>query len=143
MSHRHTFLLLSLVLNAGALRAQQTSGQACPAPFSSIALPNAKLIGAIQDGDKWTNPSVIVSADGYELILHGQPRSAERMSLAELRQHLVALPVASWPLGRVMAGSQNGLMTYESDRPIVARRISELRAVLAGLCVRFDQWPSS
>ncbi|MDP9123213.1 MAG: hypothetical protein M3N82_01185 [Pseudomonadota bacterium] len=140
MWRRQFILLIGLLPNIGALQAQQVPGQSCPAHFSSIAPPDDKRIGAIDDAVNWTNAFVVVDADGYVLILHGRARSDQRMSLATLRRRLTQLPAGAWPLGRVVAGSENGV-SPETDGPIVVRRLAELRALLKTLCLRFDQWP--
>jgi hypothetical protein len=134
-------VLLSILLNATALQAQaSSSNQDCPAPFSSIAPPNDKLIGKIGYAENWRNPYVMVSAEGYELILRSRPRSDERMSLDEMRRRLEILAASEWPLGRVVAVQENGLA---SRRSIVTQRIGELRLLLKTLCLRFDPWPSA
>ena len=142
MSLRQIIFLLVVMLSTSALQAQQVQGQVCPAHFSSIAPPFDERIGTILDARNWTNAYVMVNADGYELILPGQERSDRRISLAVLKRRLVELPAGAWRLGRVVAGSQN-VVSQESDGPIVARRLAELRGLLKTLCLRFDQWPSA
>lgn len=143
MSLHRRYLVLGVLLgNANVLHAQQDPGQVCIGRISSIPPPDDKQIATIHDAKDWTNAYVMVSGDGYELILHGEPRTSKRLSLAELRRRLINLPSRAWPLGRVVAVQQNAL-SRASERQAVMSRLADLRALLGSLCIRTDPWPSS
>ena len=75
----------------------------------SVFAPKDEAIRKILDGRQWLNPYIIVNVNGYELILHDQPRTEVRLNLDELETALLRLPLAQWPLGKVVAVSENGL----------------------------------
>jgi hypothetical protein len=136
-------LVLAVALLAALdAHAQHVSDSGCPPELSSVGPPDQARISAITEGRMWTNAFVLVNADGYELIFPDRVRRDERIGLRTLRRRLLELPKRSWDLGRVVAGSENGV-SLESDKPVMVRRTAQLRALLETMCVRFDQWPSA
>ena len=110
--------------------------------LDSVPEPNDEEIRKIQTPEQWHNPFVIVDGDGYELILHDQPRTAVGMSLCELEKALLKLPLERWPLGRVVAVSENGLRS-PGDNEKIAKNVEELKRMLRSHKLRVnDLWPS-
>src|SRR5215475_7591027 len=103
--------------------------------------PDNDAIRQIKDAEQWHNPYVIVNYDGYELILRPDPRTTERLNLAELEKTLLNLPRARWPLGRVVAVQENSIVVKIHDERI-ATRLEELRKMLESHKIRVDRWPS-
>jgi hypothetical protein len=104
--------------------------------------PNGGAIRQIHDAEQWHNPFVVVNRDSYELILHPDPRTTERLNLTELEEALLKLPRARWPLGRVVAVVENSLRSKGDDERI-AKGLKELKKMLESHKVRVDLWPSS
>ena len=103
--------------------------------------PNDDAIRQIHDAEQWHNPFVIVNRDGYELILHPDPRTTERLNITELKEALLKLPRARWQLGRVVAVAENSLRSKGDDERI-AKGLIELKKMLESHKVRVDLWPS-
>jgi hypothetical protein len=84
----------------------------------------------------------MVDSDGYELILHDQPRTAIGMSLCDVEKALLKLPLERWPLGRVVAVQENGLRN-PGDNEKIAKNLEELKRMLRSHKLRVnDLWPS-
>jgi hypothetical protein len=109
--------------------------------IDSLPAPNDKEIAKIRTGKEWHNPYVIVTSDGYELILHDQPRSQKLLTLDELEQAFLKLPLQRWPLGRVVAVQEAGLRS-PGDDPKIAANLEALMRMLKSHKLRADQWPS-
>jgi hypothetical protein len=99
--------------------------------------PDDGAIRQIHDAEQWRNPFVVVNRDGYELILHPDPRTTERLNLTELEEALLKLSRARWPLGRVVAVAENSLRSNGDDEEI-AKGLKELKKMLESHKVRVD-----
>lgn len=110
--------------------------------LSTLPPPNDKEIKKIRDGEKWPNPYVLVEAGRYELILPGVARSSRRLTLAQVEQALLALPVGGWPLGSVVAVGQNALIPMK-DLPKADKAESDMVQMLRRHGLRADLWPSN
>jgi hypothetical protein len=106
-----------------------------------VTEPNDRAILQIHDVEQWYNPFVVVNRDNYELILHPDPRTTERLTLTELEEALLKLPRARWPLGRVVAVAENPIRSKGDDERI-AKGLKELKKMLESHKVRVDLWPS-
>src|SRR4030095_10025406 len=109
--------------------------------IDSLPAPDDKEISKIRTGNQWHNPYAIVTADGYELILHGQPRDQKLLNLDELEEALLKLPLQRWPLGRVVAVQEAGLRD-PADTATIAAHSGALMRMLKSHKLRADQWPS-
>ena len=78
---------------ATCLSLNQTKSQSDTRLIDSLPAPNDKEISKIRTANQWHNPFVMVNGDGYELILHGQPRGQKLVTLDELEQALLKLPL--------------------------------------------------
>jgi hypothetical protein len=120
----------------------QTKSQKDTRVIDSLAAPNDDEIRKIRTADQWHNPLVMVHRDGYELILHNQPRSQVLLNLNELEHSLLKMPLERWRLGRVVAVSENGLRSPGDDAKI-ASNLKALKRMLESHKLRTDQWPST
>jgi hypothetical protein len=109
--------------------------------LDSVPEPKDEEIRKIRTAEDWHNPSVIVYCDSFELILHDRPRTSERVSLVEIEKSLLELPLARWPLGRVVAVQEVALRSVGDDEKI-ATNIEELKRMLQSHKVRIDLWPT-
>src|SRR5215468_5929725 len=95
------------IVGCGAPISGPGNAQRPRSELDMVPEPNDGAIRQIQDALQWHNPSVVVNREGYELILHPDPRTTERLNLTELEEALLKLPRARWPLGRVVAVQEN------------------------------------
>lgn len=119
----------------------QAVSQDVPHVIESLPPPNDKEIRKIRRADEWRNPFVIVNADGYELILNNEQRRPVLLTLDELEQTLLKLPLERWPLGKVIAVAENGLRS-PGDNPQIASNVKALIRMLKSHKLRVDQWPA-
>jgi hypothetical protein len=110
--------------------------------LDSVPEPKDEEIRKIRTAEDWHNPSVIVYRDSFELILHDRPRTSERVSLVEIEKSLLELPLACWPLGRVVAVQEVALRSVGDDEKI-ATNIEALKRMLQSHKVRVDLWPTA
>ena len=120
----------------------QTKSQKDTRVIDSLPVPNDEALRKIRTADQWHNPYVMVHRDGYELILHDQPRHQVLFSLDELEHTLLKMPLKRWPLGRVVGVQENGLRSPGDDAKI-ASNLKALKRMLESHKVRVDQWPSA
>ena len=110
--------------------------------IDSLLAPNQKEIRKIRTADQWHNPYVIMHSDGYELILHDQARGQALLTLDELEDALLKMPLDRWPLGRVVAAQEIGLRSRGDDTKIAAS-LKALKRMLESHKVRVVQWPTA
>ena len=120
----------------------QTQSQKDTRVIDSLPAPDDDEIRKIRTADQWHNPFVIVHGDGYELVLHDQPRSQALLNLNELEHSLLKMPLELWSLGRVVGVSESGLRSPGDDAKI-ASNLKALKRMLESHKLRIDhQWPS-
>jgi hypothetical protein len=110
--------------------------------LESLPEPDQNAIRQIRTAEDWHNPYVMVCPDGYELILRGRPRTAERLSLREFEKTLLTLPLERWPLGRVIAIQENALRSKGDDERI-EENLDALKRMLELHKIRTDLWPTA
>jgi len=144
---RIPFWIISLVLlvpgygPAAPSSLTQIKSQTDTRVIDSLPAPNDDVIRQIRAADEWHNPFIIVHRDGYAAVLHHQPRSQQSLTLEELEQSLLQLPLERWPLGKVIAVSESGLRSPGDDEKIAAN-LKSLKRMLKSHKLRIDQWPS-
>jgi len=142
------FSIIALVLTAAcsgtavSSRLTQTKSQKDTSVIDSLPAPDDQEIRKIRTGDEWRNPYVIVHRDGYELILHDEPRHPPHLSLDDLEQTLLKMPLERWPLGKVVAVQESGLQSPGDDANI-ASNLKALKRMLESHRLRVDLWPSA
>jgi hypothetical protein len=113
-----------------------------PAVLESLPEPDQNAIRQIRTAEDWHNPFVVVCRDGYELILRGRPRTAERLSLRELEKTLLTLPFEQWPLGRIISIQENAVRSKGDDERI-EENLEALKRILELHKMRAKLWPSA
>jgi len=140
---RHFFVvgtLLLLVVLCQALPQKQSVKKTLV--IDSLPAPKDEEIRKIRTPDKWQNPYVIISADGYELILADKKRSNRNLTLDELETTLLDLPLERWPLGKVIAVQEAGLRSPGDDLQI-SSNLRALEHLLEAYKISInDLWPS-
>jgi hypothetical protein len=110
--------------------------------IDSLPAPDDQEISKIRTPSQWHNPYVIVTADGYALVLHDQPRSSTLLTLDELEQALLKLPRGLWPLGRIVAVQESGLRAADDNPKIAANLKALIRMLKSHKLIVSDYWPS-
>jgi hypothetical protein len=113
-----------------------------PAVLESLPEPDQNEIRQIRIAEDWHNPFVVVCRDGYELILRGRPRTAERLSLGDLEKTLLTLPFEQWPLGRIISIQENAVRSKGDDERI-EENLEALKRILELHKMRAKLWPSA
>lgn len=132
---------------AGAACSTQSQPDAAkpPSPEALLrAIPAADLaqIDRIHDMKTWRNPYLIVRPDGVALL--DAADSAEiKLKPDELLPALAALPASNWPLGRVVAATQDGASASERDGAALRRIKGIVGGELRGAQVAIKWVPSA
>ena len=101
-----------------------------------IGPPVPKMYENIQDGQDWLNPYLSVCSEGVELSVKSIRREPQTLKIQELREILRALPVGSWPYGRIIA-------IQECSIGFTPRQLmSDVQDVLRSLGLAVSHWPS-
>jgi len=96
----------------------------------------------IHDMKSWRNPYLIVRRDGVALL--DAANNAEIiLKPAELLPALAALPASNWPLGRVVAATQNARAVSEQDQVEIRRNKGIVGGMLEGAHVAIKWVPSA
>jgi len=121
----------------------RSAEQALKSLDARIGQANIRLYRSIRDEKDWKNPKLVIRREGIEVIASGV--SAPRIvSPADLKQALIALPLNGWPYGRVVAVSEIGIREPDrSDDKAIADNLQATLAILKGLNVTADRWPSA
>jgi hypothetical protein len=109
--------------------------------IAGLPEPDDEAVRRIRTGEEWTNPSIAVNADGYDLIVQGEPGET-RLNLADLETALLRLPAKCWPLGRVVIVSENGVRSTGDEVPI-RRHLQAVKGMLESHRLRVELWPSA
>ena len=107
-------------------------------PKIGPAIP--ELYRAVQHAKDWKNPYLIVHADGIEVK---SDSGRKTITVAELERTLLALPVAAWPYGKVVAVQETVVRRADrSDERLIADNRNAVLAILRALQVTAELWPS-
>ena len=98
----------------------------------------AKFQG-VQDAADWKNPYLVVTRDGFDVRFQGGRLSGP---LSILARTLVGLPDSAWPYGRVVAGSENGVLAI-GDAPTIKRNKEQADKILREVGLEVQWWPSA
>lgn len=145
---RVSFLIITSIilvpghcLGAAALGLNQITSQKDSRVIDLLPSPNDQETRKIRSANEWHNPYVMVCRDGYELILHDQPRTQAILNLDELEKALLKMPLERWPLGRVVAVQETGLRS-PGDHTKIELSLKAVIRMLGSHKVRVDRWPS-
>jgi hypothetical protein len=98
---------------------------------------------AIRDSRDWKNPILIVGRDGVELRTMSVVPGTNIVTIADLRQSLIDLPLSAWPYGRVVALQTGGILAGEpGETEALATNREAALAILKSLRVKVEQWPA-
>jgi len=94
------------------------------------AIPAADSVkySQLKDLKNWKNPYLIVRIDGVAL-LDAADNAEIHLKPEELLPTLAKLPPSNWPYGRVVAATENGVVTSEQDRVAIRRN----KGIIGGL----------
>jgi hypothetical protein len=94
------------------------------------AIPAADPVkySQLKDLKNWKNPYLIVRIDGVAL-LDAADNAEIHLKTEELLPTLAKLPPSNWPYGRVVAATENGVVTSEQDRVAIRRN----KGIIGGL----------
>ena len=95
----------------------------------------------IRDAMNRLNPQVIVTPQGVEVRSSALAGGQTTVSVNELRRVIVGLPVSAWPYGRVVLGTDIGLIGSVGDLVPIKRNHDEAARVLKALGIEVDWWP--
>jgi hypothetical protein len=137
----------SIVLLGIALVACSSQPDAAKPPAPEVvlqAIPAADpaQVERIHDMKTWRNPYLIVRRDGVAL-LDAADNAEIILKPAELLPALAALPVSTWPLGRVVAATQNTRAVSEQDQVEIRRNKGIVGGMLEGAHVAIKWVPSA
>jgi hypothetical protein len=122
-----TVLMASMSLAACSHDSTATT----PDPQTALqAIPPADAVkyNQLRDLKNWRNPYLIVRIDGVAL-LDAADNAEIHLKTEELLPTLAKLPPSNWPYGRVVAATENGLVTSEQDRVAIRRN----KGIIGGL----------
>lgn len=85
---------------------------------------------------------MIVIPQGVEVRTSALAGGKTTVRVDELRRVLVGLPVSAWPYGRVVLGTDTGLLGSLDDLVPIRRNHDEAARVLKTLGIEVDWWPS-
>ncbi len=116
-----------------------------PAPevvLQAIPAADPARFERIHDMKTWRNPYLIVRRDGVAL-LDAADNAEIILKPAELLPALAALPASNWPLGRVVAATQNTRAVSEQDQMEIRRNKGIVGGMLKGAHVAIKWVPSA
>jgi hypothetical protein len=134
-------LVLGHCFSPAASGLNQNTSQKHTRVIDSLPPPNDQEIRKIRTAEQWRNPYIVVCRDGFELILHNEPRSQVLLSLNELEKALLKMSREQWPLGKVVAVQENGLRS-PGDDPKIERNLKAVIRMFGSHKIRIDRWPS-
>ena len=109
---------------------------------SRIPAADHEKFKSIRDAQDWSNPYLVVYADGIEVISKAVPSGRKLVAPANLRRTLIGLPASAWPYGRVVAIQEAGIRVPGDDQRI-KRNKQVAEAALKALRLEFEWWPSA
>jgi hypothetical protein len=117
--------------------------QSCKRPQTELnaSIPRAKqeLYKDYHDASEWLNPALqVCSRDEVTLIVLSITKERRVVAKNDLRRTLVALPVAAWPYGRVIAVQDCSISTRDDAR---TRNIDDVLVMVKDLGLEIEQWP--
>jgi hypothetical protein len=81
----------------------------------------------------------VITGDGFDLSFDG---GHIRGPISTLASTVVGLPDAAWPYGRVLAASESGVQSTDSNE-LIKKNKEEADKILRELGITVDWWPSA
>ena len=110
--------------------------------LNSVPVPDEDKIRVIRTAEDWHNPYIIIGPIDFELIHDDQSKKRNRYNLLDLENFLLNLPLAKWPLGKVIAVQEIGIRSSHDDEKIKTNREALIR-MLQSHRIKVDLWPSA
>ena len=104
--------------------------------FISIPAADKKKYAGVQSAKDWKNPYLVVHAMGVELV------GGEQVQMDDLERTLAAIPLSSWPYGRVVAVQQTGINSPTFEKQI-QENVKKVLNILKELGISAESWPSA
>jgi hypothetical protein len=84
------------------------------------------------DFNDWQNPSIIVEADGVEVVLFD---GRTRITMGNLRDYLSELPNRYWRQGRIVAIDEGGLRAPHTDN-LIRSNMEQTKRIVESLGIQ-------
>jgi hypothetical protein len=108
---------------------------------SRIPKPDPKKYHAIQDGQDWRNPELVVRPEGIEVV--GITPAGEAIPAESVLDKLEHLPDSAWPYGLIVMVSDAGIVSSSSVQPRIQANRAKLLKILKAHGIAVDLWPSA
>ena len=137
-------LLLIGLASCSTHRAEPASTTNEQRPQGLAGVPQADLSVLLWNRplEEWTNPVLLVRADGVELVSRRGSSGSGAVSVEQLKVLLQSLPADAWPLGRVVAVAEISIGSA-GDEPKIEANSAALTKMLGSLDVQLSWWPSA
>ena len=96
---------------------------------------------AIQDGQDWKNPELVVRPEGIEVV--GVTPAGQAIPVESVLDKLEHLPDSAWPYGLIVMVSDAGIVSSSSVQPRIKANRAKLLQILKAHGVAVDLWPSA
>jgi len=105
-----------------------------------IPAADAAKYRSVRNAQDWLNPYVLLQKNGVVLINRANRSDRTPISIDELRQALVRLPVSAWPYGRVVGVQDGGGPSPGPDDEGVKRNHRAVAEILKAMDVAVNWW---
>lgn len=138
-TYRYVPVFLTALTLVGIVFGQQSTGSKKQNTLGTVRKPRDAEIRRIRSAEEWPNPYIVVCSDGFELVLDHGGETIRKARVVEIEEVLLSLPRKSWPLGRVIAVTENGL---RNPGETFTKQREEVERMLLTHKVRVERWPS-
>lgn len=138
-TYRYVPVFLTALTLVGIVFGQQSTRSKKQNTLATVPNPRDAEIRRIQSAEEWPNPYIVVCSDGFELVLGHGGETIRKARVVEIEEVLLSLPRKSWPLGRVIAVTENGL---RNPGKTFTKQREEVERMLLTHKVRVERWPS-
>ncbi|HEV2323471.1 MAG TPA: hypothetical protein VGS10_05930 [Terracidiphilus sp.] len=139
---RFASMLLAAAILTGCSQRQEAQAPDPQSILQTIPAADSAKYEHIRDMKKWQNPYLIVRTDG--VTLYDSADSAEiLLKTDELLPALAKLPASNWPYGRVVAATESGIASSETDRIALRRNKGIVGGMLEGAHIVVTWVPST
>jgi hypothetical protein len=141
---RKTNLLIGVLLAVGGCGIDLHVHQDDEPARGLAALPAAtdEAIAAADSPEKWLNPFLVIHPEGIEVRRQGDAQNIDRGTVERTEKILLALPREAWPMGRVVAVTEQSLLSG-NDEAQIAKHSLALSQMLESHGIRIERWPTA
>jgi len=130
MIKRHSVVLLFILVFLGGCHQKQASGL-----DPRIPAANPAVYESVRDFKDWRNPILMVYSDRIRLMSSATDGGEKTVTLDQLRNSLIELPVSAWPYGRVV-----DLRSGDDDHLIPGSFAGDLLGILESMDIDGLWW---